>query len=448
MLRNRFTMCFLAALAWPAAATAQARTAASATRAAPAEDPSTASGIRVSLQQLLAHALEHSPELGVAQARVSRAKAEVEAQGIALPSDPVVSGGMALRRKQGRSGIDYQVGLSQEIDLAGKRATRVRAAKAGAVTEERQQEATRWRIHQTVHALYHRAVVAKERVRAASRFVEFGARVLEVARQRLRAGEISELPVRLAETEAAHARQALLDARSRYRAVQLELAQVSGFSTERLPEPVGGLDAPQKAPPLARLVEAARRDDPALRAARARTRAARLRVAAAERAAWPNPIVGVHYERESDPGGPPSHVIGGMLTLPIPLFKGNTPEKLRAKAALDQARAETGRTDAVIAAEVARAAQAVDSGAERVRVFGTEIVPTSENNLALVERAFELGEIDITQVLVARERFLRAQDAALDAYEGYYAALANLEAVLGSELERDTSHQHHGANEP
>jgi outer membrane protein TolC len=47
-------------------------------------------------------------------------------------------------------------------------------------------------------------------------------------------------------------------------------------------------------------------------------------------------------------------------------------------------------------------------------------------------------------VLVARERFLRTQEAALRAYEDYYDALANLEAALGAELETNSSHTHRG----
>jgi cobalt-zinc-cadmium efflux system outer membrane protein len=392
----------------------------------------------------MAFALEHSPDLGVATVRVSRAQAEIEAQRPIFPSDPVLSGGLGLRRSQGRSGVDYQVGLSQEIDLAGKRATRIRVAKAGLVAQNSRLDLARWRVHQMVHALYHRAVVERERVRAATRFTEFGTRVMQVAQQRFQAGETSELPARLAETEVAEAKQALVAARSRYRAVQLQLAQASGWPIGNLPEPLEGLDEPEKTPPVPRLVALAKQADPELRAARAKNEVARLEVAAAERGAWPNPVVGVHYERESEPGGPPSHVIGGTLSFAVPLWRGSEPEQLRARAALDQARAEAKRTETVIETEVARAAQAVDSSAERVQLFGKEIVPTSGKNLSLIERAFELGEIDMTQVLVARERFLRTQEAALRAYEDYYDALANLEAALGAELETNSSHTHRG----
>ena len=44
--------------------------------------------------------------------------------------------------------------------------------------------------------------------------------------------------------------------------------------------------------------------------------------------------------------------------------------------------------------------------ASRIAAYGTEILPAFEGNLALLQRAFELGEVDLLQVLVARERLL------------------------------------------
>ncbi|HEY6724373.1 MAG TPA: TolC family protein, partial [Polyangiaceae bacterium] len=63
-----------------------------------------------------------------------------------------------------------------------------------------------------------------------------------------------------------------------------------------------------------------------------------------------------------------------------------------------------------------------------------EILPTFEKNLELLQKAFELGEIDILQVLVAQERFLDAQQDALQAFADYYGSWAELEAAVGAEL--------------
>jgi cobalt-zinc-cadmium efflux system outer membrane protein len=82
----------------------------------------------------------------------------------------------------------------------------------------------------------------------------------------------------------------------------------------------------------------------------------------------------------------------------------------------------------------------VDAHARRAQVFGTEILPTLETNLALLQKAFELGEIDVLQVMVAQERFLRTQQDALQSFADYYAAWAELEGIVGMELEPSGTH--------
>jgi outer membrane protein TolC len=77
-----------------------------------------------------------------------------------------------------------------------------------------------------------------------------------------------------------------------------------------------------------------------------------------------------------------------------------------------------------------------------VRLYTAKILPGFEKSLQLVEKAFDLGEIDATQVLVARERFLRSQRTALDAYEEYFRARGALDEAVGTELEDE--HRGHG----
>lgn len=78
---------------------------------------------------------------------------------------------------------------------------------------------------------------------------------------------------------------------------------------------------------------------------------------------------------------------------------------------------------------------AVNTAAERVRTYSVEVVPRFVENLNLLQRAFELGEVDILEVFVARENFLRIQNEALEAYRAYYDAVYTLEAMLGSPIQ-------------
>ena len=98
---------------------------------------------------------------------------------------------------------------------------------------------------------------------------------------------------------------------------------------------------------------------------------------------------------------------------------------------------------------IVQARARVSVNAERALLFGAEILPTFEKNLELLQKAFELGEIDILQVLVAQERFLDAQQDALQAFADYYDSWAELEAAVGAELHESahakSPHSAHGA---
>jgi cobalt-zinc-cadmium efflux system outer membrane protein len=126
----------------------------------------------------------------------------------------------------------------------------------------------------------------------------------------------------------------------------------------------------------------------------------------------------------------------GLLTvaIPIPIWQRNQGERARARADAALARAERQALERALGVQVTRVADAVNAACERVAAYGTEIIPGLERNLELLRRAFELGELDVLQLMVARGRFLDVERDALTAYADYYDAVARLEELVGAEL--------------
>jgi outer membrane protein TolC len=69
-----------------------------------------------------------------------------------------------------------------------------------------------------------------------------------------------------------------------------------------------------------------------------------------------------------------------------------------------------------------------------MQAYREEIVPHFAENLRLLARSFELGEIDLLALSAARERFLQIQADALHAQREYYIALSALERAIGQTL--------------
>jgi cobalt-zinc-cadmium efflux system outer membrane protein len=150
----------------------------------------------------------------------------------------------------------------------------------------------------------------------------------------------------------------------------------------------------------------------------------------------------VQYNREGNPSGEGAYdIVMGVLSTPIPSFQRNQGERASARADAVVARAELDAAQRLLEGDIAQARSEVAAAAQRTRAYGTEILPRFEENLGLLRRTFELGEIDILALSTGRERFLRIQSDALAAQSDYFVALAGLERVVGVDLWRDDHHQ-------
>ena len=130
----------------------------------------------------------------------------------------------------------------------------------------------------------------------------------------------------------------------------------------------------------------------------------------------------------------------GVVSVPIPSFQTNQGARAMARAEVVVAEAELQATLDLLDGQIAEAHSATTAAALRALAYGTEILPRFEDNLTLLRRSFELGEIDILSLSTGRERFLRIQSDALSAQLDYFVMSAWLERVVGVELWNDEQH--------
>jgi outer membrane protein, heavy metal efflux system len=406
----------------------------------PVPDPTARSP--VSLGGMLAFADQRSPVLTVARSTRSRAEAARAAASILLPTNPEVSVAVGPRFGSGGTGVDVDVTLVQQIQVGGERGLRMGAADRLRDLTDAEIEQLRWAVHCDVHAAFHRVLVEQQRAQLAERVVTFQEEVLRVVERQISAGEAAPLALRLAQAEVAQAQQVLVAAQQALLASRIRLAQLSGWPAATPPMPAGSVDRPRDPPPLERLVAVARERLPSLRAGMARLREAKARSTLAEREAWPRPSLGAQYRHEgSATSEGAANIVMGVLSMPIPMFQLNQGERARAIADVTVAEAELDAARRLLDAQIAEPHSEVVAAVARTRAYGTEILPRFEENLTLLRRSFELGEIDILALSTGRERFLRIQSDALGAQQDYFVALATLERVVGVDLWRDDHHE-------
>ncbi len=395
----------------------------------------------VSLGGILAYADRHSPILAIARSTRSRAEAARAFASPALPDNPTLTIAAGPRLTRDSTGLDLDVSLLQQLEIAGERGVRLEAADRLREWTDAEIEEIRWFVHCDVHAAFHHALVEQERARLAERVVVFQEGVLRVVERQIAAGETPALTLRLAQAEVAGAQQLAIAAEQAFLGARIRLAQLSGWPAARPPMPEGTVDALRDPESRERLLAVARAHVPSLRASAAKIREARARAVAADRESWARPSIGVQYRREGETDAEaPTDSVMGVVALPIPLFRSNQGQRASARADATIARAEHEAAERLLDGQVTEAHSELLAAARRARAYGTEILPRFEENLTLLQRSFELGEIDILALSAGRERFLRIQSDALAAQLDYFTALADLERVVGIDLWHDDHH--------
>lgn len=402
-------------------------------------DPVVAGAQVLPLDTILKHAEENAMPVLSARTRLELGDAAVIGAKQLLPDNPQLYMGMGVRVNNavGAPTFEVQATLQQPIEIGRERSLRLKAGRNYREYLDKELAQVRWNTHAQVHYAYNTALIAKERARTAARTLGFAERLLDIASRRQQAGEISRLRVRVAEGELARARQAKLASDLNFRLACVHLAEMAGWPPGQLIAPAGELGDPIKVRDPEDLIANVQKEHPALKAREAAVDLGEARVKSAKRDRLPEPWIGVYFGREREPsptGNLPASKIGlVMLTIPLPLWKRNQLARAQTKAELSVASTELEILRYTLALNARRAVDAINTAAERVQTYSREVVPRFEENLTLLQRAFELGEVDIIEVFVARENFLRIQTEALDAYSTYFDAMYTLETIVGRE---------------
>ncbi len=391
---------------------------------------------RVTLPQALAYAKGHAPDAVVAAAQVDLGEAEVIASKQAQPFNPTLSVGLGQRRQAGGTGLDAQVALSQQIEIAGQRRKRQESAQIYRELTRIGIDAAAWSVHADVHWAFEKALLADERLVLADERVAVAKELLRIAERRVEIGEESPLVIEVAKAELAVAENGTTAAAADVATSRLLLASTIGWPAPPGLEPVGRLEEPASAVGGAELARTAAESSPALRQAETAKRAAAANLASARREAWPSPTVGVSFAREGSTTTPanfsPSSTIWmGTIQIPIPSFARNQGPVARGRAQIKVAEARERAVSVKFNAMVGAAVTRVDSSARRSAALEGDVLPAFERSLAALRRSYDVGEMGYLEVAQAMDRLWAARQQALDARTAYYEAFADLERLVG-----------------
>lgn len=388
----------------------------------------------VPLEALLAYAETHSPALRVASKRTGYAAAARAGADPLLRQNPTLEFAIGPRFNGAVSrDFDFVAALSQPVEIAGERASRVNASEKLERRLESEVVATRWHVRRNVVYAFNAALVAKEQTQVATQVQRFCEEMLGVVQRRLAAGEATAIEVRVAELEVARSKHSVLVAEQSQQQARLRLSEAVGWPVAESLEVNGDFSTPSAPPALATLLSATERH-PTLLAQRAAIDEAQARRELAEREGTLTPVVGVQVSREGAAGSPANYILLGTLGVPLPLWQRNQQQRVQTRVDAEVAVEEERASRQSTRSRVAQAHSEMSSAFARLTLFADEIAPRLDESLTLLRRGFEAGEIPLLDVAVARERFLTVRRDLLLAYVDYYRAAADLEFATGAEL--------------
>ncbi|MFA9460284.1 TolC family protein [Thiohalorhabdus sp. Cl-TMA] len=318
--------------------------------------------------------------------------------------------------------------LSQEFDLSGQRALRIRAARIRTEGVRRGNEWTRLERRARVRERFYAVLVQQRRVAALRESLDRLDRVAGIVAERRRAGAASGYDQRRLERERAALKARLRQARAERERAWSALRALMPESAA-LPEQVAGNLRPGEVASLARYREALnRRAD--LRRLQVEARAAGLSRQAANRAWIPDPTVGLGYTTVDQPGGE-----GGgplvELAFPLPVFDRGQAQAAAATARQTRAEARYRRLLDRARARVSglwRQTRELDAATTE---FRQQALAKSREVTKIAESAYRAGELGILELLDAYRGQLDARLRALEMASSARASWIDLARTAG-----------------
>lgn len=385
------------------------------------------------LQNLLLYADKNAPLIRVANQEISIAEAQRIGADIRLPGNPVLGLGVGGRTTEGATRPEVSASISQPVWINGSRSKRLTVADAAEALAQAEVEVVRWQVHVEAHRLYIQAQIARQSILRANAMVEHAVAHGQLSQRKVELGEIAPPMLLMAQSSLARAQAMLLAAKHSEAELLIELAGWIGWPETTLPSvPVDSIEPPQVVDPEEMLAQMAAHH-PSLKAREAAVAAAEAEAILVKSERTPTPSVGARYAFENEIDRR-SHVWQITAEMPLPFAQKNQQARARAEAVVESNKARLALETRELRTKLWATAAALARYAEEVRLYEETVMPKLNQNLDLLARAFQLGEISIHEVALVHEQVLDSTQEYLSALSNYHNVAAALEGLVGSEL--------------
>ncbi|MFQ5684129.1 MAG: TolC family protein [Candidatus Binatia bacterium] len=388
--------------------------------------------VTVNLAEALDLAREKNPDLKAARQELEIARGRLVRAKYPNQFNPEIGGSAARRSNLGGPGSsrDFDIVLSQEVEVAGQRGKRIEEAKKNLEKVAQQVKNTERIVLAQVKDAFYRALYRKRRVKLFREVEALNRRLQDVAKIRFQAGEIPKMEVNVAEVRLGQSRKDTIVAGRDYSNALRKLERLLGLEPVGQTSLIGQLSAIPETFQLDRLLSLALKDRPDLQAATIEQKRVEAEIALTRRLIAPNPTLQFFYGQEEGSDA----IVGGGLSFPLPVFDRKQAELTQLGGRKAQVRSEQRGIELRIRQEVGDALRSYEAAITEVEVFETEVLDRAAENFQLMETAYQEGKIDLLRVVVVENDLVNAQFSYVDSLWNYWLARIALERSVGRDL--------------
>jgi cobalt-zinc-cadmium efflux system outer membrane protein len=323
-----------------------------------------------------------------------------------LRSNPVVAVTGAKRNSDLAKATNWSATLSQELEIAGQRGARLRAAEHEIEAQSFRIEVARRDAVAAAWVAYFDVLARGEEQRLMSRLSTTAAQIAVVARGMADKGALAPIDADVADAGVVAADQARVEADAALRRSELTLASLLGLPDAK---------ASGELVPLQGLEQARPATVPEAKAFAAEAKAQESAASAYSRARVPNPTLSLFVQND----GFDERVLGAGVSIPIPLphpvgrFYDGEIAEARAAAARAAAEGERARRRADLA--LGSALATYEAAKSKRDLYTDERITRAERDIEAIAKELQAGRVAVRDALLTQQALVTLLRAGVEA---------------------------------
>ncbi len=392
---------------------------------------------RLSRRELISVVLEANPTLKAARARWEMMKSRVP-QARAW-EDLRAGGDLRVERSVAippNSFMDQTAMLEQELPISGKNLSRGRAAMAEARAAFQDFRRTELDVVMRARSAYARLANGYAQLEVNRRNSDLLDQFVQVSRSRYEAGAATQADVLIAQTDAAKLLEMRADIQRQISEAQSSLNVLMNRPAQAPIDISNHLGFTVESLSLQKLQAIALTQRPEMQRAQDRIDTERSRLELANRQWFPDPALNVKTQRYNSAAQGVSEVDAGVsFPLPFLNFKKYGAGVVEARKSLESAQHEFDATRTETFGLVRDQLKKIQTSANQYELYQDKILPVARQTVDAGRAAYEASTGGFLELITARRTLQDAESAALNHLADHEVAVAELETIIGRNVE-------------